>query len=33
MNNKEKFELFINIFPDVNVEIWDKKVLLNFKIL
>lgn len=31
--NKEKFEIFMNIFPNIIVEIWDKKVLLTNNIM
>lgn len=27
-DNKEKFDKFRNMYPDVKIEIWDKKVLL-----
>jgi hypothetical protein len=28
-DNKEKFELFLRMYPNIKIEIWDKKVLLN----
>ena len=30
--NKEKFERFLNLYPEISIEIWDKKVLLSKKI-